>query len=252
MVRPPVRATLLTALIAGSLTGVLVPGAHAALGGGGAAALAPGSWSVQFSVLPDFTLGSYAGSNLSLKRHVRSGNALRFGVSLGFDNNSDDLTDVAVDPNSTLTQVSTNDGSVWSIGVNGYYLWYTDKAAPIHAYWGTGPTISWSRRHDERLQSQTNAPSGGPSQTSQITDDINVRNWRAGVAAAAGVEWLVARRIGLFAEYGSSLEYISNVNERHSVNELTGAPPRTDDFEATSHRWDFGGGGGRLGVSVYY
>jgi opacity protein-like surface antigen len=248
MLSPIVRGITLSALLAASLA----PPARAAEKGAAAEALAPGSWSVQFSVLPDFTLGTYSGSNLSLKRHLASGNAVRFGVSLSFDGGSDDLTDASADTFSTQAQLSSDDLSLWTIGVNGYYLWYTDRASPVHAYWGAGPTISWGHRHDDRSQAQTIVNNGQPPSSAVVTDEITVRDWRVGGAATAGVEWLVARRIGLFAEYGSSLSYVSIVNKRHSLIVGTNVSTRIDDFETDSHHWQFSGGGGRLGVSVYY
>ena len=253
MMRPPVhRWATLAAILSVALAGVLVACGRAAADEGVAPeALAPGSWSVQFSVQPNFTLASYSGSTLSLKRHLTSGNALRFGLSLRVGSGSDDFSDVTADTFATLRQSSTNDGNLWSIGMNTYYLWYAGRAAPLHAYWGAGPTVSWSRRHDERSQSQTLISSGQPPTTATVTDDITSRGWQVGIAAAAGVEWLVARRVGLFAEYGSSLAYNAIKTTRRST--LTSAlGPRTDASDLDTHRWDFSGSGGGLGVSVYY
>lgn len=245
---PIVRGITLAVLLAVSLA----PRAGAAAEGAAAEALAPGSWSVQFSVLPDFTLGTYAGSNLSLKKHLAGGHAVRFGVSLSFGGGGDDQTSMSADTFATQTQLASTDQNSWSIGVNGHYLWYTDRAAPVHAYWGAGPLISWGHRHDDRSQSQTLLNNGQPPQASVQTDDVTARDWRVGAAATAGVEWLVARRIGLFAEYGSSLTYLSTLSKRHSTIVGTNFPTRTDDFKTSSHGWSFSGGGGRLGVSVYY
>jgi len=230
----------------------LAPMAAHAASGDAPEAMAPGSWSVQFSVLPDFTLGSYSGANLSLKRHLAGGRAVRFGVSVTVNGGGEDLSNVDADTVVTNTQIASSDVNLVSIGVNGYYLWYTDRAAPIHAYWGAGPLISFARRHDERSQTQTIAFNGQPPQTAIVNDDITSRDWRVGAAANLGVEWLVARRLGLFAEYSTALTYLSSRNTRHSTTEVTNASPRSSDFEDHNHRVDFSGGGGRLGVSVYY
>ena len=83
MNRPlPARWISNTVLHATAFTLMVVLSGNAAADEGVAAeALAPGSWSVQFSVKPNLTLGSYSGSTLSLKRHLAGGKALRFGVS---------------------------------------------------------------------------------------------------------------------------------------------------------------------------
>lgn len=254
MMRPSVvRGTTIAALLACSLGYTLVPTSRASADEGDAPkALAPGSWSVQFSVQPNFTLGSYSGSTLSLKRHLASGNALRFGVSLNLGGQSDDFAGVAADTFAMRTQSSAVDGSHWGIGVGAYYLWYTRRAAPLHAYWGAGPTVSWSRSHDERFQSQTLTASGQPPVTSTVADDIRSRGWQTGIAAAAGIEWLVARRVGLFAEYGSSLAYTSIEATRRSTFTSSFSGVSTDISDNDTHRWDFSGSGGRLGVSAYY
>jgi hypothetical protein len=246
MVRPSM-ARVVVALVSVMLAHLL-PASRVA---SAAEALAPGSWSVQFSVQPDFTLGSYSGSTLSLKRHLGSGNALRLGVSLGFANVGDDASNVMVNPSTTSTELIATDSNSSTIGVNTYYLWYAGGSSPVHAYWGAGPTVSWARRHDERTTSQTSEPSGGPPTTSMVVDDIHFKDWRAGVAGTAGVEWLVARRVGLIAEYASSLVYGSASQTRVSTHTSPGGTS-TVDLTQEANRWDFSGSGGRLGVSVYY
>lgn len=251
--RPGFRRITVAALLASSFALVLVASGRAAAGDRVAAeALAPGSRSVQFSVQPNFTLGSYSGSTLSLKRHLASGNAIRFGVSMDLGSQSHDFGDVTADTSFSSTQSGAGDGNSISIGAGAYYLWYTRQAAPLHAYWGAGPTVSWSRGHDDRSQSQTLTAPGQPSVTFTSVDQVTSRIWRVGAAAAVGVEWLVAHRVGLFAEYGSSLVYSATNFTRRSTLTSTTASPRTSRFHDDGHRWDFSGSGGRLGVSAYY
>jgi hypothetical protein len=248
-----IRGITIAAFIAASLAhGLMVAGRAEADQGVATEALAPGSWSVQFSVQPNFTLGSYSGSTLSLKRHLASGNALRFGVSVDLGGVSDDFGYTTADTFATQTQLNAVDGNTWSIGLGAYYLWYMGRAAPLHAYWGAGPTISLSRGHTDQTQSQTMTFTGQPPNTSVRADDIRNHGWQVGMAATAGIEWLVARRIGLFAEYGSSLAYTNTTSTRRTTTTLTGSSARTETFDSDTHRWAFSGSGGRLGVSAYY
>ena len=252
--RPPVvRAITLAVLFASSIAHMLGSSARAWADESVAAdALAPGSWSVQFSVQPNFTLGSYSGSTLSLKRHLASGNAIRFGLSVGFSRGGDDFADVIADTFSTRSQLAQSDLNSVSIGVGAYYLWYSGKAAPLHAYWGAGPTVGWSRGHDDRTQALTQVISGQPPNAFTVVDDATSRSWQVGVAGALGVEWLVARRVGVFAEYGSSLGYTDSKFTRRQTVTSTSSAPSTGQTRRDIDSWGLSGSGGRLGISAYY
>jgi len=254
MMRPPVvRGITIAALLASSLAHVLGSSGGAWADEGVAAdALAPGSWSVQFSVQQNFTLGSYSGSTLSLKRHLASGNALRFGLSVGFGRGGEDFIDSSADTFLTRTQMSESDVNSASFGVSAYYLWYSDRAAPLHAYWGAGPTVSWSRGHDDRTQALTYEPAGQPPVAFTVVEEGTSRSWNVGVAGALGVEWLVARRVGVFAEYGSSLGYTDAKFTRRLTQTSGGAGPSTGQTRRDGHSWGLSGSGGRLGISAYY
>lgn len=254
MMRPPVvRGTTIAALFVASLLPTLGSSGKASADEGVAAdALAPGSWSVQFSVQPNFTLGSYSGSTLSLKRHLASGNALRFGLSVGFGRGGDDFLDANADTFLTRTQMSQADVNSVSIGVGAYYLWYSDRAAPLHAYWGAGPTMSWSRGHDDRTQAVTFDYTGQPPFASTSVEEVTSRTWQVGAAGALGVEWLVARRVGVFAEYGSSLGYSDTKFTRNQSLTSTNSSSSTSQTRRDGHSWGLSGSGGRLGISAYY
>ena len=248
-----VRWISITVLLATSFTLMLASSGKAAADESVAAeALQPGSWSVQFSVQPNFTLGSYSGTTLSLKRHLAGGRALRIGVSLDFGGGSDDFVDASGDSFTSIRRSGVDDVSRQSIGVGTYYLWYTQRAAPVHGYWGVGPAVLWSRSHAEGSQTESFTFTGQPVQTSARVEDNTTRFWRVGVAGTAGVEWLVARRVGLFAEYGTALNYTSSSATRRSTITSPGQPTRTGDLDRHDHGWDVSGSGGRLGVSVYY
>lgn len=251
--RQAVHCTTNAVLILGSV--VLVPaspGRAAADASAATEALAPGSWSVQFSVQPNFTLGSYAGSTLSAKRHLGSGNAVRFGVTVIGSNRSNDFADAGADTFSTINRTESGDGNAWAIGVGGSYLWYSQREAPVHVYGGAGPSVSWSRSHDQRTRVSTLTGSGPPPLSQTADEDITAHGWQVGVSGVLGVEWVVARRIGLIAEYGSTLSYTALESTSNNTVTSTASATRTDQAKQTSHRWDFSGAGGRLGVSAYF
>lgn len=210
-----------------------------------AEALAPGSWSAQFSVQPNFTLGSFSGSVLSLKRHLSESRAIRLGLSFGISDRSEDQTSLFTTPTFESGQAAAEDGNSWSVGLTSSYLWYSGAAAPIHAYWGAGPFISLSGSGLDRLSVNTFSPSTVDSVTTRTDND----GWQVGLGGALGVEWLVAKRVGLFAEYGASLSYNSFTDRRTVTSSQAGA---TDTMKHDSHRIDFGGAGARLGLSAYF
>src|SRR5262245_55760569 len=158
-----VRWIPVVALLAASAVPLLPSGAMCAEEGTAPEALAPGSWSVQFSVQPNFTLGTYSGSTLSLKKHLGNGNALRMGLSMGVSHLNDDAASTSADTTVRDTRSSTLDGNSWTLGVNALYLWYAHGAAPVHAYWGFGPTFSITHGHNERTTALTTVPPGGPA-----------------------------------------------------------------------------------------
>lgn len=210
-------------------------------------ALAPGSWSAQFSVQPDFMLGSFQGSLLSLKRHLGGDRAIRFGLSFGISDRRDDQVTSFVGPSFGNGQTLGEDGNLWSIGLTTSYLWYSSAAAPIHAYWGGGPFFSLSGSGADRTSTHTTTFPTSDSATVRIESD----GWQAGLGGALGVEWLVAKRVGLFAEYGSSLSYVSFSDTRTSTTTGSGGPTH-ETMKRDHHRVEFGGSGARLGLSAYF
>jgi len=249
MCRPVFHGTTISVLMLSSLVAVLASCGRAAGDESAAAeALAPGSWSVQFSVQPNFTLGSYAGSTLSAKRHLGNGHALRFGVTVGGATRSDVTANTTADTLVTNSRSLDADGNSLTIGVGGTYLWYSQASSPLHVYWGAGPSASWSRGHDQRTQTLS---SGQPPNIQTLDDEITSHGWQVGVAGVLGVEWLVAHRVGLIAEYGSALSYTASKSTRNATAN-TSSTSVTNQDEVTSHRWDFSGSGGRLGVSAYF
>jgi len=216
-------------------------------------ALAPGSWSVQFSVQPNFTLGTYSGSTLSLKKHLGNKSALRLGLSVNTHHFADDGEGAISDTTVYLSQTSAFDGNAWSLGANALYLWYAHNAAPIHAYWGAGPSFSLIHGHDENDQKVLSSPQGGPVVTSTSSNDNKTDGWSVGLGGVLGVEWLASHRIGLFAEYGTSFGYThAENNSIYTQTDAGSSVPRTLTSGHERDAWDFSGSGGNLGISVYF
>lgn len=212
---------------------------------GAAEALAPGSWSTQFSVQPNFTLGTFSGSLLSLKRHLGSGNAIRFGLSFGISDRTDDQVASLTYPTLGSSQTAGEDGNSWSLGLNASYFWYSSGDAPIRAFWGGGPFIGLSGNGSERktINSTTN------QSTDSTTITFDSDGWQVGLAGSLGVEWLVAKRVGLFAEYGAGLSYFSFTEKRTAtITQNSSTETAKHDF----HRTEFGGNGARFGLSAYF
>jgi hypothetical protein len=212
---------------------------------GAAEPLEPGSWSAQFSVQPNFTLGSFSGTLLSLKRHYGGGHAIRFGVSFGISDRGDDQVSSFTNPSFGASQTSGEDGNTWSVGVNGSYFWYSGGDGPIRAFWGGGPFVGLSGNGSDR--NTINSTSTPSTDSTTVTYDSD--GWQVGLGGSLGVEWLVAKRVGLFAEYGASLSYLSFTEKRTAT---TTQGPTTDTSEHDFHRTEFGGAGARLGLSAYF
>lgn len=184
-----------------------------------AEALTGDAEALQFRVTPNFQLSSFQGTLLSYKWHTSPSNAYRVGASFALQSQDTQFTDDDTDP-----PVQSNQ----SIGLRGQYLTYLGGESDIEPYYGVGPQLSYSRQAQED-------PAG--NSVTQSTFEI-------GVNGAAGVEWFVWSNVSFTAEYGASLEYISEGQ--------TNDPANGDESSASRSQWRLGGNGILFGLSAYF
>src|SRR4030042_1580885 len=114
--------------------------------------LKKGSWSLQFQISQNFTLGTFQGSNLSAKRHLSSSSAIRFGVGLsGYT--TDREQGINQDNYNRLSNETQLDNRLIEVDLNCYYLYYPHPQRRINMYFGGGPLFSFIN-HDDKVYTQ--------------------------------------------------------------------------------------------------
>lgn len=84
--------------------------------------LTPGSWSLQFAIDDNFTLASFEGGNLSLKKHFSSQFAIRGGITLTGESRKSDSQDLFSSSTNDLT--SKRDDDTFIVEVSAAALYY--------------------------------------------------------------------------------------------------------------------------------
>ena len=185
----------------------------------------PGAWAIQFGIGDNFTLNSFSGGAVSVKRHSSAKLAWRAGVSFGLSDLSSERSTET--PDTTFLEEADLD--VQSIGVELDRLHYFGAGPAVHPYFGYGPRGTWSSSH-----------------TSADLYDRELDYWSAGVGAVFGAEYRASSAIGIHAEYRASFQYVSRTQEERSLS--VDADIRR--FEDTS--WTLSSGGVRFGLSAYF
>lgn len=197
-------------------------------------ALAPDTWALQFAVTPDFTLGSFSGTAVSIQRQYSERRALRLGVSLALSR--EDQERVRTQPDGVIDFSST--GLNTEIGLT--FLWYQETVRPIRYFGGVGPR---ALVHLGRSSSEQVAGTGSIS-----TATISETRWGGGIEGIAGVTWMIHPQLTVHAEYGINAIF----TRRSTSNEMSGDEGLLQSEEVSQNRFHFGASGVRFGFSVYF
>jgi hypothetical protein len=182
-----------------------------------------GSWAVQFRVTDNFTLSSFEGSVLALKRHLTPSHSIRASLGLSLQGQtSEAIRD---------TLLSSRENDVHSVSFNLDYLWYARPQSTLSLFLGGGPLFQYNT-----ATSDYEFPTPSPS--------VKRTDRAFGVRAVVGVEWFVTRQIGLHSEYG--VEAVRNTDE--TTNRGPSSPPYTTKVTT----WSVQGRSAYLGASVYF
>ena len=197
--------------------------------GGGPHALHDDSWALQFSIGPDFTVRSFEGSTLSVKRHTSAEHAWQVGLSLDgnfLHSTMQEADSVGEESNSTDLRVQ----------LTARYLTYPLLEAgrqreSIQLFAGAGPLVSYDR---------------DVHSTQDFDHKRRRTSFDVGASGVLGAEWFLKERLSLSAAYESSLAY-----SRTHIRDT-----REDDPEGSVKRTSSGvrlnAGGVLFGLSVYF
>jgi len=209
--------------------------------------LEQGSWSLQFQISSNFTLRSFQGTNFSVKRHLSSKSAIRFGIGLlAVTNDREEESD---ENNSfNLARKTEIEDNQTQINISSYYIYYPNPHKNINVYFGGGPILGYSDYDETR------------NGTDVIQDTINVQNryknevkgYSIGILGLIGVEWFVNKDISFHAEYGSSFFYEKSKLETTSTRISTSNNDDTKVVTTEDKRFMFRSNGVKFGISVYF
>lgn len=153
------------------------------------------AWAVQFSIRDNFTLSSFDGSTISILKHTSLEKAWRYSLTIGANTSNTDDKDVV---NNIRTSESETDQSSRNISVTALRMTYPNTAARVNLFYGFGPTVTY---RSDKNETRRKIPADNYNRI------LTKTAWNLGGEIVLGVQYLVAKNFGLFAEYGSSLTY---------------------------------------------
>ncbi len=206
----------------------------------------PGTWGLQFSVLNNFTLGSFQGGLISVQYHLSNSNAIRVGADLNLS--VSDANTVSASRNDTLdvTRLSSGSSDGQDGGLTLQFVSYVNPDRDIMAYWGVGPTVRYSRNHSNSTTSAAN-----PQSFSTSVSTTNI--WYLGGALIGGGEWFITNSFALHAEYGLSFTYSWYSQTTGGTSMQSSSPIATSStYDRHADGWALTSKNVRLGLSVYF
>ena len=202
-------------------------------------------YALQFQIDQNFSISSFQGGIISVKKHLADNAAVRIGVSLTASSAQSDES-VKNSPADTIRGSTSSNPRGFSVGVTAQYVYYADTPAPINLYFGGGPLLNYSRfaRNDEQ-----NDFSGSNFNRRKYGSEEN--RWSLGAGGQLGVEWFATEYISLLGEYGISLTY-SWSKYVNSTTYSNNGGEYTQERDTQANIFQFNPVSVKLGLSVYF
>jgi len=220
--------------------------------------LQPDMWAFEFGIASNFTLTSFQGTVLSIKRQLNSHEAIQLGIG-------GSLTDQS---SSNSTQNNWGDTLTWgnggsgsntggSIQVNLQYVYYLNPESDINVFVGVGPTLGYSRTtYNNDYTPVLPVPTDSDINIYYPTSiDQTSRSWNAGVAGMLGAECFILKYLSVHAQYGLNIIYSeTNLTYHYNYNEFFDATmhPTSESTQGKSHGWQINPTSVMFGLSVYF
>lgn len=199
--------------------------------------LKKGSWSIQFQVGNNFNLNTFEDVSISLKTHLSSKLAVRFGASLNANMDDQTISYKEYYYGYTGSNIPVNRNSL-SFSLLAKMLYYFNPKSRINVYAGLGPLGTYSHNYYEYLY------------TDYYLEYLHDDTWSAGLNAIAGCEFFPVKYLSLLAEYSVTGTY-SKSSRKDNVKQLPyGAIVEYRYVESTG--FNFRGNTVRLGLSLYF
>lgn len=203
-------------------------------------------WALQFQIGRDFTLNSFQGSIISIKKTLSDKSAVRIGVSFRTEIRNDENKFNHI-PADSVHNERTYDNSGFDLNVLSQYIKYLPIEDNIAAYYGIGPTFGYSFNKYKYEDSDTY----GSSKSSSY-GTTTAYTWNVGANAVFGVEWFVRKNMSLSGEYGASLTYSNNKQDHKGESSYSSNPLIGYKDERNWDHISLGANMVKFGLSVYF
>lgn len=220
--------------------------------------LHPAAWAFEFGISSSFTLTSFHGAALALKRQLSRNSAVELGVGGYLNTQSNDGSN-SYNLGDTLSYgySQSNKSNNGNIQLNLRYLYYPNPASHVNFFLGGGPTFGYSRA-DQHLQSVPVIPQ--PPDANVTVNYPNSPNqtqtsWNAGVSAIAGVEYFVLKSLSIHARYGVNIIYLEtkyNTDYTYQVFRNGTLTTSAASYASKAHGWQIQPSYVLFGLSVYF
>jgi hypothetical protein len=152
-------------------------------------------YALQFEISNYFTLRSFQGSVISLKRNFSDKTALRIGISITGEVR--DIDDRLYRPqnDSTITRDMRND-DLLDVEFSSQLIFYPVRNE-IRVFVGSGPIIHYGSSKDVR---EYQIPERDDT-------SMEIKVWSFGLSFPFGVEWYFKKNMSISAEYGFIITY---------------------------------------------
>jgi hypothetical protein len=202
--------------------------------------LKKGKWALQFQIEDDFSLRSFQGTNLSLKKQTSDRSAYRLGISVNF--NFGDGSNEGIQNDSISAKHDTDQiGHSFQFALQ--KIIYPNPTADINLFYGFGPAFGYSYSRSESNDSY----SSGSSRYSKSSNT----GWSAGGSVVMGVEWFASKDFSLTGEYSNSFSYSKSVGESETIYRQSGSVNQSK-YKNDSEGFKISNTVVRLGLSVYF
>lgn len=202
-------------------------------------ALRKGATALQFRITENFTLGSFGGGLLSIKRQISDRAAWRMGVGLNVDVTDRDVEDDA-DDNFERSVVD----SQYLVDAEVQYLRYIPARESLFLFYGVGPEGTYVRSHDEQTLEDSDF-------SRRITDEVTTVGYSVGLGGVIGAEWFVLPYMSISAEYGLSARFARNEVTNRDVN-VSGDDRFESERTTTDTSYRLRDNSVLFGLSVYF
>jgi len=205
--------------------------------------LKEGAWAAQFQITGNFTLSSFQGTALSIKRHYTEHTALRFGIGFGISTNTND-NDRSFSPVDTVGSTQSSDENSQNFDVRTQILYYPSPGSDVNFFFGAGPQVRYGRLNSE--SESMNSSSGSTTFSKNVRE---FTRWGIGLGGVFGVEWFATKSLSLHAEYSSSLEYVWSQSTQKLQSSTSS---QSAAYEDTNKQFFISPAYVRFGLSAYF